>query len=633
MPLDALEQHLLTIDEELTHLPPINLRGGSGSIGYRSNARQTSAHTEWVQVDLGREFPIDEIVLVPCLWRSTESRIQADGFPQSFRIIAGNDNDSEGKEIASFTEKDGLLPRIAPVVVPCSNTSASWIRIEVNRLSKWGWNGQFILHLAELLVFSGTENVALRRPITAPPNSSVPINPWGERFLTDGFVPYLMDGSQDGKSNAWMSPLNASDTPALTIDLKSARTISRIHLHTIELSDTIPQGGIDGFGVPKHLIIEASNEPDFSDAIVLVDYQPSSIFDIGPILMWNVPETRCRFVRFTALSPYIYDDGINKGSRLGFAEIEVFSEGKNVAYGMPVRTNYNTINVSRNLSALTDGHNFYGKILPIRQWMQALAQRHELEKERPLVIAELSHRYAHQRKILHQLSWLAAILIAGIVFIILIDRLIRLRQIADIKERLAADLHDELGANIHSIRMLSDLAQDTESPDEWKSTHQRILRLANRTTKAIRYCTNTLEGKGLYIGLVADMQRAANRIGGNFEHTFSIEGEKWIEKLKPRESIDLFLFYKEALINICRHSGATQVSTQLCASNKEIQLTITDNGKGHSGKIPPSLNRRARLIRADVVHDTPATGGTRITLRVSHKKLRFLNWFRWAKLK
>ena len=155
--LDELEQRLSEVDEQLSQLPPFNLRGGVGSIGYRSLPSKTRTTKQWVEVDLGRETPIDEIALVPCLWRSTESGTQADGFPLEFRIIAGKKNEQEGELIASYTEEDGLLPRIAPVVVPCSGTIASWVRVEADILSPRGHDGRYILHLAELMVFKGSK--------------------------------------------------------------------------------------------------------------------------------------------------------------------------------------------------------------------------------------------------------------------------------------------------------------------------------------------------------------------------------------------------------------------------------------------------------------------------------------------
>ena len=457
-------------------------------------------------------------------------------------------------------------------------------------------------------------------------------SPWADRYLTDGFLPYLMDSSDGWKSKPWVSSPVATEAPALTIDLGKVYTISRIHLHAVEVSDTIPQGSLSDYAMPTHLKIEAAIEADFSDADVLVDYQPASIFEIGPIVMWNVAKTRSRYIRLTGLKTYFYDDDINKGSRIGFSELEVFSEIENVALGKPINSNFEDTLAEKDLPALVDGHNFYGKILPIREWMYALQKRHNLEKQRPILIAELGIRHAKQKIKLNIAIWLTLILLVVIGFVVLIDRIIRIRQVARIKERFAADIHDELGANNHSIQMLSELARKSESQREWNLMHERIMTLTKRTTTAIRYCTNVLQGKGLYTDLERDMRRAAKRIDGGFEHTFSVEGGQWIEQLKPRVSVDLFLFYKEALINICRHSESTHVSTTLLADKKVLHLTIFDDGKGVNSSAtditPPSLKRRAHLMGASVDVESPKEGGTRIHLKLHLGKFKILNKFR-----
>ncbi len=162
-------------------------------------------------------------------------------------------------------------------------------------------------------------------------------------------------------------------------------------------------------------------------------------------------------------------------SLLGFAEIELFSKGSNVAMGKAITSNLKPVSTIRSLSALTDGSNLYGQILPIREWLNELALRHDLETERPVVLAELNRRYARQKTYLSLLGWLAALLAAGIVFTILIFRNLSMRQVAKIKEQLAADLHDELGADLHTIRLLSDMAEEARnSPEELTSLHQRI---------------------------------------------------------------------------------------------------------------------------------------------------------------
>ena len=618
--LESLEQKLVDIDEELEELAPFNLRSGAGSIGYRSIAKATSNHRDWFQVDLGSEILIDEVVLVPCLWRSTQSGFEADGFPLDFKIIAGH-GDEEGVVIASFTEEDGLLPRIAPLVVPCTGTMASWVRVEVTRLSPWGWANKYISQFSELLVFSGSQNVALKRPVTSANKRAAKTAPWGTRYLTDGFVPYFMDGASGEKSNAYSTTVSDVEKPSLTIDLKEECVISSISVHGVDLGNTVPQSSLENFGMPKHLQIEVASNFDFSDSKLLVNYKPSSIYETGPVISWNVPNTRCRYIRLTAIEPYTHEIITTKNKRFGFAEIEVYSEGSNIALGKSVNTNYKKRRQEKALISLTDGNNFYGEILPVRRWMNELAIRHALEAERSVVLTELSLRYATQKENLNRLFWVIALLIAGIGFLILAGRLIRHRQVANIKERLSADLHDELGANIHSIGMLSDIAQDSKSQSEWESMHQRILSLVDRASMGIRYCTNVLEAEGLYIGLVDDMERTAERVIANFKHDFFAEGHELIEKLRPRTRVDIFLFYKECLVNICRHSNANEITTKIKAEENRITLTVTDNGKGMQN-VPPSLKRRAQLMRGQIKIDEPIEGGATILLQLPIRR----NW-------
>ena len=126
------------------------------------------------------------------------------------------------------------------------------------------------------------------------------------------------------------------------------------------------------------------------------------------------------------------------------------------------------------------------------------------------------------------------------------------------------------------------------------------------------------EANGLYAGLQADMHRAAQRIMAQLAHDITIDGEVYLDQLKPRTRVDLFLFYKECLVNISRHSGATQFSTHLRADVRTIRLTVSDNGRGMGESpgngIPSSLKRRARLLGAKVTVDSPVAGGTRIAL-------------------
>lgn len=612
-----LEQRLEAIDAELDQLARFNPRSGTGSIGYRSPYYPDADQLEWVQVELEQPTPIDQIVLVPAIWRDTESGFQADGFPVNFRILAGTDADSAGTVIASFSETDQLLPRIAPLVVSC-DTTASWVRVEATKLSARQFDGLFNLELAELLIFSGEENIAIHRPTTlsSPDRYLEAALPLARRkeFLVDGFVPYQMDTGQGDKAVAFFNGALINTTPSITIDLKTEVPLSRIHLHTVEQSDTAPQSTASGFGLPEHFIVEGAQHADFSDAVRLMEYRKASIYDVGPILVHSFPETPCRYVRLTVLEPDLLHGDQKTQAKVGFAEIELFASGENVALGKPVTTQFLTR--KRPNSLLTDGSNFYGRILTTREWMTQVARRHELEKERPLVAAELNRRYAQQKTNLRRMIWLATLLVVGIGFMILINRSLRLRAIQRTREQIAADLHDELGANLHAIGLLSDfVTREKDNPEQLEKLMQRMRSLTQRTAAAAKYCTNMLESKGLYDHLAEDMRRTATRLTTDHQHELSFEQETRLQDISPRRRIDLFLFYKECLTNIVRHAEATQITTHLIAGETTVTLTITDNGHGLNGEVPASLKRRARLLKSTLTTASLPSGGTQVTLQ------------------
>lgn len=628
-----IESRLQEIDNELGQLARSSLRSGIGSVGYRSQWHTSADALEWVQVDLVNEQPIDLIVLVPNLFRDSIKGFQSDGFPPEFRIIVGTKENPEGKVAVEYKMGVTDLPRIAPVIIDLEPTLASWVRIEATKLSIRAFDQHYIFQLAELMVFSQGDNVALNQPISTSTTTPTFGNGWSESYINDGATPYLLDATRGSSSISYLSPryaylLQGETLPELTVDLGQNHQLDRIHLHAVDQSDTVPQVYIGNHAIPEELHIMGANQPDFSDAVTLLHYHQESLDETKPILMLRFPKTSCRYIKLIAERPKRISSEVWASRKLGFAEVECFAGGENVALGKPFSENFKrrVQETNRKLSALTDGRNLYGQILPLRQWMEELAQRHELEEERPIIEAARQMAYARQKVRLQWVSWLAAILAVGIIIIVLIDRIIRLRQIAQIKERFAADLHDELGANVHTIGLLSDAAQDShENEADWKMLHRRIRDLSERTGTAIRHCTNMLDAKKLYFGIAEDIQRVARRNMANYEHTITIEGEPYLSELKPRTRVDLFLFYKECLVNISRHSGATCFATELIADAKGLRLTISDNGKGLSnlpnGKIPGSLKRRARLLKATLQVETVPDEGTRIIL--IHKNRRF----------
>lgn len=626
--ISQLEQRQKAIEAELMELALDSLNSGAGPIGYRSQTHESPDHREWVEVDLGSEGPIDTIVLVPAICRDTHLSFVSDAFPVSFRILAGTAEDRVGAVVAESSDTARLLPRIAPLVLSIPEIRASWVRVEATRLSPRAYDGKFIFQLSELLVFDGKKNRALRRPVSAssPTDQS---ETWSGVCLVDGILPYLMDAAQGEQSLAFLTSYDfqiaIGDHPSIEFDLGQETPVSGLRLHAVDQSDTVPQSLSGDYGLPYRFRLEGSQASDFSEARVLLEATLGSTYKIGPIMEWNFSEATCRFLRLTATEPYDPLDSETSGKQIGFAEIEILSKGLNVAMGKPVTTALKP-GIERIVEALNDGRNLYGNILPIRTWLGELARRHDLEAERPLIAAELGRRYTRQKFIITGMLWVTTALTFGIGLIIFYFRISRIRQESRIRERIAANLHDELGANLHAIGLLGDLAKDAvDSREELIDTVERIRGLTERTGSAARNCANMLEAPGICEDLVVEMQRDSRRLLADLEHDLQIEGEPLLKRLSRRKRIDLLLFYKEALVNVIRHSGATGVETRLLARPNEIILTVTDNGCGFSSGPPPAaLKRRAGLLGGLFHVEHPASGGTRVILRLKTRPFRML---------
>ncbi|MGB6219845.1 histidine kinase [Haloferula sp.] len=612
------------IEEEMKGVARASLNSGVGPIGYRSKWVDEPDHPEWVQIDLGGEGPVDEIVMVPALWRDTERGFVSDAFPAAFRIIVGTHDEDEGKVVFEIKDTSEWLPRVAPVVLPLEGVRASWIRVEATRLNPRAFDGHYLFQLSELMVMEGETNRALRRQVTPLRDPSDPkLKTWNNECLVDGILPYVMNAAEGSQSLPVVGLVEEDEVPMITIDLEGEQLLSGIRLHAVDQSDTAPQAFGGDFGLPRHFRLEGASNKDFSDARELLDVQLSSIFQTGPVMAWNFDEVMCRHVRLVAIEPNLAESPVTGLVRMGFAEIELIAEGDNVALGRPVVCNFIQDSPDRSETALTDGLNLYGEILPPRRWMVELARRHDLEVALPRVTAELSSRYDRQRDRLNLVSWVAVSLGAGIGLLLLYFRMRSMRQEKRIRERIAANLHDELGANLHAIGLLGDLAKDAiKTPEELVDTLDRIRGLTERTGSAARNCANMIGAKDVCEDLTAEMRRDSSRLLADLDYTLEFEGEEILRRMKRRRRIDLYLFYKEALVNVIRHSGATRVESRLVADSKRICLTVTDNGHGYSGSPPASLARRARMLGARFNLDSPDSGGTLVRLTLKTRSFR-----------
>jgi signal transduction histidine kinase len=95
-------------------------------------------------------------------------------------------------------------------------------------------------------------------------------------------------------------------------------------------------------------------------------------------------------------------------------------------------------------------------------------------------------------------------------------------------------------------------------------------------------------------------------------------------RLPSRDELLIFRIVQEALHNVERHSGASNVEVLLLFSASTLTASISDNGRGLSLKGPPAetglglrgIDERTKLLKGTVIIESHPNRGTKITLEV-----------------
>jgi signal transduction histidine kinase len=138
---------------------------------------------KWVQVDLGRSLPLDEVRLIPSRPRDW-SLVTGFGFPLRFRVEACDEPNFDVPLVLRSEEaNDFRNPGENAVTVPCGGVTARFVRVTATKL--WLRRNDYVFALAELQVFAGGTNAALGAKVQAL--DSVEHGYWSKRALVDGF--------------------------------------------------------------------------------------------------------------------------------------------------------------------------------------------------------------------------------------------------------------------------------------------------------------------------------------------------------------------------------------------------------------------------------------------------------------
>jgi signal transduction histidine kinase len=217
---------------------------------------------------------------------------------------------------------------------------------------------------------------------------------------------------------------------------------------------------------------------------------------------------------------------------------------------------------------------------------------------------------------------LAVLAVAGILTLLYRYRIRKLLELERLRFRIATDLHDDIGSNLGSIALVTDMVKERFT--EQDAEHRQL----EQASRAARQMTDAMRDIVWFINpdhdrldhLITRMKDVAGTMLGGIDYTFHHDDHISPDRMPMEFKRNLFLIYKEALHNIVRHARANQVSIRIEEQGGILTLMVRDNGKGFdpsaasSGSGLKSIRSRANQIHGELM--ILPEGGTTVLLRV-----------------
>ena len=197
-----------------------------------------------------------------------------------------------------------------------------------------------------------------------------------------------------------------------------------------------------------------------------------------------------------------------------------------------------------------------------------------------------------------------------------VDQAERRRRLEQERLRIAQDIHDDLGASLTHLNLLSQTALDKmDSNQAARKDTERLRGLTvNLTQKldeivwAVSPRHDTFESLLSYLTDLAEQFLGSAGIRVRIHVPIQLPG--WTLESGLRHNV--FLTTKEVLNNIVKHAKATEAHLRLALTGTGFELTIEDNGCGFSPRpLPaPDRERAARHGLESVQRRIESLGGT-----------------------
>ncbi|MBA4053186.1 MAG: hypothetical protein C0490_00595 [Marivirga sp.] len=207
--------------------------------------------------------------------------------------------------------------------------------------------------------------------------------------------------------------------------------------------------------------------------------------------------------------------------------------------------------------------------------------------------------------------WFIALMVlisTGFVYFVHRYRMYQSLRVERLRNKIASDLHDEVGSSLTRISIYSDLLQNGISPEERKGYLSGIGELSREVVSTMSDIVWSIDNRNDTLGaLIIRMKDFSTEVlqAKNIEHEFIVMDLDEERALDPALKQNIYLIFKESIHNIVKHSKANRVSINLKNKDGRFNMIIKDNGCGfeknimNKGNGLRNMHRRAEVVQGE----------------------------------
>lgn len=614
--LRQTDARLTQIDAELSGLAYPALVNSSTRIGLKTGYT-TEEDVRWLELELPKAAVADTLVFVPPLAKAATAVVQGYGFPVRFKVEVFDDSD-QPHTVLDHTGEEFPNPGCYPVVARFEPRPVR--RARLTATEPWIADGPEVLAMAEVYLLSGIQNLALKAKVNSSSSRNAP-RAWTRANLIDMITPLgLPAAPQEGGPPGFHSAVSdkADAVKWLALELPEPVPLDEIRLIPVRRPE-VPLWF--DYGFPVLYKVEAATKADFSDAVTLheVTDRLTSLPGMNPVCI-PCGQTLARYLRVTATQLWY-----RRGDYVfALAEFQAYHQGRNVALEGSF-TASDTLSGEEgadwSLDALKDGLTGQSRLLELPEWFDQLTRHQQLSAERGGLVSRRTTLVQQAERRLVQGSVGSAGLITLISLGLLWrQRHQRRRDAEKIRERLARDLHDEIGSNLGSITLICSMAsQPGGSLDSLRGDLAEIGRVAEESADSMRDIIRIIQPQAGAASpdWISVLESLTERLLRSHDLDLALPAIPLTRKPDPETRREIYLFCKEVLHNISRHARATRVTFHLIPSPGGLHITLQDNGIGFdteasaAGHGLGNLKARAAAMNATLsLRSIPGQGTT-----------------------